>query len=158
MCLLLIIDVFRQFLTLLNMIVTLHWTHVDVAVTSFVCLLNYTVVWSFMMYSETCLNKTSLEPTYVFRIVRSLVYTGSFHKDFLLWDSFNIWLIEDSGLFRVRFRFIQYSGLFRVWFIQYSGLFRVWFIQYSGLFRVWFIQYFGLFRVWFIQYFGLFRV
>jgi hypothetical protein len=88
-----------------------------------------------MMYSETCLNKTSLEPTYVFRIVRSLVYTGSFHKDFLLWDSFKVWFIEDSGLFRVRF--IQDSGFGLYSILVYSGL---------GLYSILFYSEFGLDR------------
>ena len=34
-------------------------------------------------YSETCLNRTSLEPTFVFRIDRCLVYTGYFNKEFI---------------------------------------------------------------------------
>ena len=57
-----------------------------------------------VIYSETCLNWTSLGPTFVLRIDRFSLYTGYFNKDFLYW-----------GLIYLQFGI--YTGF---WFIQRS--------------------------------------
>ena len=54
------------------------------------------------VYSKTCLNQTSLRPTFVFWIDRCLVYAGKINKDFLHWD------IMQSTVY-TRFWFIQGS-------------------------------------------------
>ena len=41
-----------------------------------------------VLNSETCLNRTSSRPTFVFGIERYSVYTGFIYKDFLHWDFF----------------------------------------------------------------------
>lgn len=55
-----------------------------------------------IMYSKTCLNRSSLEQNFVFGTERCLVYTGWLNKDFLYWD-----LIFSSVY--TGFRIIQHS-------------------------------------------------
>ena len=60
-----------------------------------------------MRYNETCLNKISLRPTFLFEIHRCLIYTGlmdTYSNISYIGTSFNVQFIKDSGLFRVRFR------------------------------------------------------
>ena len=48
------------------------------------------------LYSETCLNRTSLGPAIVSGIDRCLVHTGLINKDFLHWNFiFKAQLIQD---------------------------------------------------------------
>ena len=51
-----------------------------------------------IIYSESCLNQATLRPAYLFRIDRSLVYTGLFSKGFSQWDSclFRVWIRQVS--------------------------------------------------------------
>jgi len=57
------------------------------------------------IYSETCFNRISLGPTFVFRIDRCSAYKGQIHKYFLYADLIYSLVYECKGL-----QFIQGSG------------------------------------------------
>ena len=140
---------------------------------SFICT-SIRISFDFLIYiySETCLNLTSLGPTICVQKTGGwdVQKTGGWGV-----QKTGGWGVQKTGGWGVRFiqviltkifdigtlfkdQFTQDFGLFRFQFRQDFGLFRVQFTQDSGLFRVQFTQDFGLFRVQFRQDFGLFRV
>jgi hypothetical protein len=110
-----------------------------------VLLFNYLKFWKECCTVKTCVNQTSLGPTFVFRIGRCSVYTGWINEDFIHQDFIYLKLefIQDFDLFRVRFTQVS---LYKVFIKKVQIFMKSTFCQYcsTGILEKYCQSWFGL--------------